>query len=265
MPVFVDGSNLLDNLSAGQTVHVWVCPFDSPAIDPLLARYESVLSTEELARARRYLKASDSRCFCVSRVLLRTVLSRYLPGAAQDWCFNLNAFGKPFLADKHHHAVDLQFNVSHTKSVAVLALTAGAPLGIDVEDNARQTDHLSISRSFFNEDEVAAINLAPELANQRFVEYWTLKESYIKAIGKGLSIRLNSFWFLRPSERRLLLKRLDSHEDQRQWAFWQYGLGQHTVSICRERKSPSDVNIQWVECVPFAHQVPVLPQLLRWS
>ncbi|MDF2522176.1 MAG: phosphopantetheine--protein transferase, partial [Clostridia bacterium] len=102
--------------------------------------------------------------------------------------FLVNEYGKPYLPTNFN----LQFNVSHSGEWVVCAVDE-RPVGIDVE-LMRKTDMLEIAHRFFAAKEYDMLSNADKsIRKELFYDIWTLKESYIKALGKGLSIKLNSF------------------------------------------------------------------------
>ena len=83
----------------------------------------------------------------------------------------------------------LNFNISHTKSLVLLGVTSDGALGVDVENCRSREAPLKIAHQFFAPEELAELQALPRAQqHDRFFEYWTLKESYIKARGMGLSL-----------------------------------------------------------------------------
>ena len=141
------------------------------------------LHSARAAKARAYGNTPTGRRCLAAGLLLRAALG-------DDAVFETNAFGKPILADGR------SFNLSHAGDYAVLA-TGDAPLGVDIE-RFHEVDYLSVANRFFHPDERAF--LASQQDTQRaFFHIWTLKESYLKAIGRGFSVAPASFCVL-PSE-----------------------------------------------------------------
>ena len=90
----------------------------------------------------------------------------------------------------------VRFNLSHTDGLAVCAVVLKHDIGVDVEHRQRRVVSENIARRFFSPSEVREFESLPERMQQdRFFQYWTLKESYIKARGMGLSIPLEKFSF----------------------------------------------------------------------
>ncbi len=150
------------------------------------------LNVKEKARYERFRFEKDKRLFLLARGLLRYSLSGYLKILPEQIEFYENNFGKPFL--KHDSSLD--FNLSHSGGVAVLAISKGGYIGVDIEQATSQRAHNDIAANFFTPEECALIRQYPEeRQHEVFFQLWTLKEAYIKARGKGLSIPLDSFSF----------------------------------------------------------------------
>lgn len=116
------------------------------------------------------------------------------------WAFTIGAKGRPELADtfqkKYPEAAGLRFNLSHTQNLYAVIVTRHLDCGVDVETCTRSTDMVSVGRRSFTAEEFESFLHLPQAARrQRFFELWTLKESYIKAIGTGLSTSLKAFRF----------------------------------------------------------------------
>jgi len=165
-------------------------------IDPtILAHYRSLLTQEEQARIDRFVFPEDRHVRLVARASLRLFLAEFTGVPGQDFRFRYNDYGKPFVQDPLKHA-GVHFNVSHTKDLIVVYISAQHEVGVDVESIRPMSDLFSIAERFFAPAEVADLRtLSFEAATQRFFQYWTLKESYIKARGMGLSLPLDQFWF----------------------------------------------------------------------
>lgn len=175
---------------AEDQVQVWRVPLQTSA--ETLAGLERSLSSEELARADRFRFARDRRGYVVTRAVLRALLARVLALEPSGVRLQLGPQGKPFLAQTHHS--DVQFNVAHSHQLALIALTRGPQLGVDVEYRRDLDDAQRIAKRFFSKQEVNALLAAPAARqHERFFRIWTRKEAFIKATGKGLSQPLGAF------------------------------------------------------------------------
>lgn len=150
------------------------------------------LSADERSRHDRFRQASDRRDFALAHALLRRSLSACGDRAPHEWTFTTAAHGKPALA----HDVGLAFNLAHTDGLVACCVGRDAALGIDVEKIGRRVDARTLAERFFSPVEVDEIERCPEpLRQTRFIEIWTLKEAYVKAIGDGLAHPLDRFAF----------------------------------------------------------------------
>lgn len=111
------------------------------------------------------------------------------------WQFIAQSHGKPELAPGQL-AYDLRFNISHTKGMVVAAYAIGRDVGIDVEALDRQTfDDAGIADAYFSPSEQTYLFSFAEPGQRKhaFLDLWTAKEAFIKAIGQGLSMPLDCF------------------------------------------------------------------------
>jgi 4'-phosphopantetheinyl transferase len=113
----------------------------------------------------------------------------------------------------------LQFNLSHSHQMALLAFTRGRNVGVDIEYMRPDVEFEQLARHFFSPTECAVLlDMASVLRKETFYNCWTRKEAYIKARGEGLSIPLDMFDVsLRPGEPAALLQ---CREDQAEVARW---------------------------------------------
>lgn len=162
-----------------------------------LANYETLLTRQEWQRCQRYIFERDRNLFLRTRAVVRMVLSRYADVAPADWKFGVGQHGKPFVLAPAT-APPLYFNLSNALGfVACAVSTAHEALGVDVEASCRVTSAGDVARRFFAPSEVAMLRALPDTRQRDgFLTLWTLKESYIKARGLGLSVPLNAFAFL---------------------------------------------------------------------
>jgi 4'-phosphopantetheinyl transferase len=174
--------------SAFGEVRVWTVPVGERLAD---SRRLSVLSDAERARAARFRFDRDRDRFVACRVALREILGRALRTPPADVHFEYGANGKPALADRRR---EIEFNVSHRKDVAVIAVTAGRRVGVDVEPLRSVEDSERLAARFFSASEAAALRaVSPESRDEAFLACWTRKEAILKALGAGLSLPLDSF------------------------------------------------------------------------
>jgi 4'-phosphopantetheinyl transferase len=188
-------------------------------------RFEALLSEEELQRCQRFLFAEDRQRFLLTRVAIRTLLSRYdcsqQPG---NWRFGKNQHGRPeLLKEPAHQLTTLSFNISHSDGVIVIAFCADGQAGVDIESMNISRRSVDLAHRYFSPAECnALLELPVGEQEQRFFDLWTLKEAFVKACGAGLKIPLRWFAFEFPAPQRLsVVFEPELAESAEQWQFWQ--------------------------------------------
>ncbi|HET9484221.1 MAG TPA: 4'-phosphopantetheinyl transferase superfamily protein [Xanthomonadales bacterium] len=228
--------------AVGVAVDLWLAFYDEIVDPALLAELRRLMTPEEREQEDRYRFADDRKRYRVTRALVRTALSLRAAVEPEDWVFVTNDYGCPRVADVHGAAAQLSFNVSHTRGLVALAVTQERALGVDVENVAAREVSTGIADRFFAPVEVDGLAaVAPQRRQERFFEYWTMKESYIKARGMGLSIPLDKFSFRFPGDDAVHLA-IDPElgDDAARWSFLQYRpTPAHLLALCVERRGPS--------------------------
>jgi 4'-phosphopantetheinyl transferase len=154
----------------------------------------AMLSQDERTRAGRFLLERHRRQFVIAHGLVRTALSRHVPAVSPDaWSFVTNRYGRPFIAGPQTES-PLFFSLSHTDGCVACVVSVNECVGVDVEATDRKCAHREIAEFVFSPEEVGALcALPPAELIDRFFDYWTLKEAYIKARGMGLHLPLDQF------------------------------------------------------------------------
>lgn len=172
-------------------VHVWRINLD---VSPKQVQtYHDTLSPDERSTAARFYFEKDRDQYIVARGVLRTILSRYLDIAPDEIQFSYGTHGKPTLTNSLGEEI-VNFNVSHSNNLALVGVTRGRQLGIDLEYIQKDFACEEIAKRVFSSQEIATLNDLPgDLKHEAFFNCWTRKEAYIKARGLGLSYPLNQF------------------------------------------------------------------------
>jgi 4'-phosphopantetheinyl transferase len=172
-------------------LHIWQSRIDwSPACIGELAH---LLSPEERRRVERFQHDADRRRLVVGRGLLRLILAHLLRTRPDVIEFAHNEYHKPSLAIEPHTS-GLQFNVSHSADLVLLAFATGRAVGVDVEKlrTGSAIDGIAASHFSLREREDLA-TVSSDLKLEAFFACWTRKEAFIKARGLGLSMPLDQF------------------------------------------------------------------------
>jgi len=172
---------------APNDVHVWRVPLNRNL--DRLRTLQRVLSANERERAQHFRFTKDRCQFIEARVALRFILSQYLNVVPEEIEFTKGIHGKPELVGH-----DLRFNLSRREGLALIAVTRGREIGIDVERVLDDFPVAEIAESNFSNSEIAALQkLSKDEQTAGFFNCWTRKEAYVKARGAGLLFPLKQF------------------------------------------------------------------------
>lgn len=242
-----------EHASVAATVLIWYVTFTTLTDTALLQAYRALMTAQERAQEARFYFERDRRRYLVTRALARTVLGRCVELDPQRLTFTTNAHGRPELQPLNDACSRLSFNISHTNELVALGVTHGRALGLDTENAKDRPAPLDIADSYFSPREARDLRALPAADRQgRFFDYWTLKESYIKARGMGLSIPLDKFSFRLPDDGSIALDIEPELDDSSQrWTFHQYRLrADHVLSVCIERLQ-SRIAVAINEAIPL--------------
>lgn len=152
-----------------------------------------LLSDAEKARSEQFKFFKDRKHFIASHGFLHTVLGYYLDTPAEDIQFSYGHNGKPAILEEQNPA-QIQFNMSHSNTLAILAVCKQQQLGIDIEFMQRKTDWQGVGKRFFTAKEQQAIAGLPEdQQKEAFFRVWTRKEAHMKVTGEGLHLPPSRF------------------------------------------------------------------------
>lgn len=142
----------------------------------------SCLDDTERARAARFVREADRQRFVVAHASLRRILAERLATVPERLVFERGESGKPSLTGH-----DLQFNSSHSGDWVLHAVSAGAPVGIDVERIGSHADDAPLLAHVLAPREAARLHALPPAARDAaFADIWCRKEAWLKALGEGL-------------------------------------------------------------------------------
>lgn len=157
---------------------------------PLTAGAVHYLSSDEVLRADRLLDPDKRNSFMAGRGMLREILGGYLGVQPDELHFAVGEHGKPHLSNNKQ----LHFNLSHSGALFILTVASDREVGIDIEQLRNDTPFPDMARLAFSSCEQKELFALP-VHQQRstFYRCWTRKEAYLKACGRGFTLRSNSF------------------------------------------------------------------------
>lgn len=232
-------------------VHFFYSKVDEIKDDALLAEYRNVVSEKEKLKINRYMFDKDKHSSLITRALLRFVLSIYTREDPCNFQFIENSYGKP---DLKPGIIDIpvKFNISHSRKVTACALVLGREIGVDIEEYHRKVD-LAIADRFFSKSESEYLKACPDKNKKDiFFDFWTLKESYIKARGMGLSIALDKFSFEIDKKNIYINFHESLNDSPDHWSFFKFApVENYKAAIAIQSPEKSDLKLQIHKCVPF--------------
>jgi 4'-phosphopantetheinyl transferase len=214
-----------------EPVHLWTIRTSDASDFHLFDGCRKLLSNHELRRANQFVFEKDRIQYVLGHALVRVMLSAFSAIGPREWQFAENAYGKPRVADGFP---PLRFNLTHTKGLVACIVSPNFDVGIDAEWIGKSLE-LDVARNYFAMSEVKYLESAPqEQVHEMFFDIWTLKESYIKARGQGLSIPLNSF-AINPSggSDPTISFASECADDHGMWRFFRVRPGQYyRLAVC---------------------------------
>lgn len=237
-------------IALGSAVHVWQARTESCDTPERRAYYAALLSDDERARLQRLAFDPLRMEFLLTRALCRTALSAHTGIAPERWRFTRQRGGRPVILDPLPGG-DLAFNLSNCRTWVACAVAAQAEVGVDVEQIA----------SFWPGDDIAAQCLSPSestwlhtqpisMRARSLCMLWTLKESYLKARGLGLSVPMQFCRFSVAGDRITLELDAALNDDASSWRFhtWQPD-AEHCAALALRCRS-EELQMHWHEVTP---------------
>ncbi len=198
-------------LAAGQ-IHLYLL---------LSADYQSqhnsllgILSEQEKLRAERKKIPAKQFEYILGQAALRSILAQTLSIAGAEVSYARGPKGKPYL-DPVHQRQDLQFNISHSGGLLLIALSTGGEIGVDIEAINTTTSMDLVSRRTFSETENETLFGLPDtLQREQFFQYWTCKEAVVKCTGDGIHSGMNQFTVVFPNSGGALLREAHGRQEK---------------------------------------------------
>jgi 4'-phosphopantetheinyl transferase len=235
-------------------IHLWLVACDEIRDPRLLTEYRALLSADELQRLERFRFSEHQHQFLITRATVRTVLSHYANVQPALWRFDSNERGRPSIHRGDACAQPISFNTSHTDGLVLVGIARRSLIGVDAENITSCHFSLELADQVFSREEAAALHALPaDRQTERFLQYWTLKESYLKACGAGLSIPLDLFGFCFPGVGRIRVDfQPQLNDDPARWCFWLLRpAGPYVVAVCAERAAERTQELVVRKAVPL--------------
>lgn len=203
-------------IGAGE-VHLWFGFYGDMLLH--FKELECILTGTERERAEKYHFIIDRNRFILRRGILRNMIGRYKSIDPKEIRFKINQYGKPFVVNGKQGS-PLEFNLSHSKEMVLYAFTLGRRIGVDIEYVRSIKDIKAIVENNFSSNEKVEFNVLPaNIQQEAFYHCWAQKEAFLKALGDGLSRRLDQFDVsMIPDSPAVLKRTLWDEEEAGRWS-----------------------------------------------
>lgn len=162
--------------------HIWTIKLDLICNQ----KFYSMLSKKEKSIADKFYFKKDRNAYIISHFAMKNILSNYLSIPLNKIEYKYTKYKKPFL-DKRINKKNINFNLSHSKDLAILGVALNYDIGIDIEKINKKIKYKEVARNFFSRKEIEQLEKT-SLSKKRdfFFNCWTKKESYLKFLGNGI-------------------------------------------------------------------------------
>ena len=226
-------------------VHVWSVDLDAcSAMRHALLRS---LSEDERVRAQRFHFERERHRFVAARGALRAILGQYLDVKAEELRFTYGPHGKPAL-EEDSAPERLRFNLTHSEGLALIAVTLGIDVGVDVESlSSMQWEE--IAERFLSAQEIAVLEtFAGEERQHAFMACWTGKEAYVKARGESIAMLLDRTAAPTPGDARGFMRTTAGRMNVSRWSLeWFAPAHGYLAAVCAEGNEWRLSELRWPE------------------
>ena len=246
---------MVEQTLAENEIHLWYTNPES-INDSIIESYYCFLDSFEREKYSKLSFEKDRKYYLVTRALVRNVLSGYVKRDPKQWKFVENDFGRPFI-EPCLLEDELYFSISHTQGLVACAITRHEFVGIDVESIFRKELTMEFAKRYYGVSEIKQISLlTPEKQSTRILEYWLLKEAYLKALGRGFSLPMDAvnFNFDQHGNAKLVVGM--ENECTKDWLFYPFRISPvHMAAIAMSLQGDDDIDLETYTMVPVVGTV----------
>ncbi len=162
-------------------LHVWQVNLDN--INYQHKYLISLRSSEEIKRSKRFIFDRDRHRYQITHSMKRLILANYLNCDPKYLKFELGKQGKPSLTELQNY-LNIQFNISHSHRLILIAITAEDSIGIDIEYNVKGISVANLSEIIFSSEEKIIFSTlqSEQEKTQAILRCWTRKEAFLKCM-----------------------------------------------------------------------------------
>ncbi|MFG2846485.1 4'-phosphopantetheinyl transferase family protein [Kitasatospora sp. NPDC048296] len=232
-------------------VDLWLLPEHAVAAFAAERGGPALLTEEERARHERLCTAGARRRYLGARLLCRHALSARTGRPPDGWRFRLGEFGRP---EPEPECEGVRFNLSHTDGLIACVVTQDRACGVDVERAPADPESAGhLSRHFAAAERAELAALEPAARHARLSELWVLKESYLKALGTGMTRGLGGFRFRGPAAGRITVEDFEqpAGAGDRWWFDLLHPGPEHVLAVAVEHGRPGALRRTELSPIPI--------------
>lgn len=211
-------------------IHLWTASLvpSGETID----RMRLVLSPEETKKASYFKYEREQHAYIISQAVLRLLISVYLDMEPAEVILVASKKGKPYLVNEP----SLYFNISNSHEICVYAFSRDAEVGIDIEKIRELPDLDQLIKQNLTTNEKTYLHKYPKNKLALFFQFWTFKESYLKAIGEGMRLTPENLEFS-VNDGTIRLRSVTYGFEATDWQFKRFTReGNYTGTLTYQRK-----------------------------
>lgn len=222
------------------TIQIWHGNIDD---DTHYKKYWRVLDAAERVHAEKMKNNLLRNRYVMVHGGLRNILAKILDEPPEKISIKKAEHGKPYLADYP----GLVFNLSHSAAAMVIAVGWNCRLGVDIECCKSRSGMAGLVDKCFAIEEIAYWNSLPESQKiSAFYRYWTRKEAFVKATGRGIALGLD-YCVINPESQTAFLRVPPGYEPASAWHALDLVLGPGVYSALVTDKAIVGVRLAEVE------------------
>lgn len=212
----------------------------------LFAEQLGILSTDELLTTQQFHSNFMQQRYICYHVALRYIIGSYLKCPPKQVPFIYNKHNKPYLIPEKN-PLRLEFNISHSKDLALCAISTKARVGVDIEGLRNITNGDNVAKQILTKTEQDHYFSSPQTQRSKlFFKYWTLKEAFVKAIGEGLNFDLDQVEFILTPNASPNIQIIPYPEESQMWTTQSFSpCTEYIAAIATKQPINKVVHFEW--------------------
>ncbi len=200
----------------------------------------ALLGHDERGRAGKITNAIHRNQYVNAQGMIRTLLSHYTKTDPENIVFGKGEYGKPYLTSDR----SIDFNLSHSGGKMALAVGRFGPIGVDIEIwKSRHNLPGLVKKCFADEERIYWESLPEKLKLPAFHDFWTKKESFVKAVGRGIAMGMHRC-VISPEDSMHFLSIPDTYGAAEDWKVFALDVGEAISGALTVPNRPCEIIVR---------------------